>query len=322
MTSPGNSLSSQTDIPAFFIMGPTASGKSSLAFYLAQKFNGEIISADSMQIYRGLDIGTAKPSAAELATVPHHLLSIFDFNQRVDVFTFIELAKAALKDIRRRGKIPIVAGGTGMYLHTLLYGIDDLPGNREIREQLDREYDHEAGFIALKELMRQRDPVAFELWQMNRRKLIRALEVLSLTGKSITELQTGKCKTLKIPAISWSLSRDRDELKKLIATRTEQMLAGGWIEEAELAIKHGLLDSPTARQALGYRIIAEYLAGSINYKVMKERITTATWQLARRQITWFKNQHPEAEIINMPVEYCQLEQKFINDLSAYGINTL
>lgn len=314
MTSPVHNIS---DVPLLVIMGPTASGKSAMALHLAQTFNGEIISADSMQIYRGLDIGTAKPLPNELAAVPHHLISVFDFNQRVDVYTFVELAVAAINDIRQRGKLPVIAGGTGMYLHALLYGIDELPGDRILRGQLDQEYDNDAGFAALKELMCRRDPAAFALWQSNRRKLIRALEVLELTGQSITTLHSGKNKTLKYPVTAWKLERDRDDLKAIIAKRAKIMLASGWIEEAEAAISNGLLQSPTARQAIGYRLIAEYLNGGINYSALEERITTVTWQFARRQITWFKHQHPEAETVKLPAEYKLLEEKLYGSMDWY-----
>ena len=123
------------------IMGPTASGKSSLALKAAKLFNGEIVSADSMQLYRGLEIGTAQPTAEERKSVPHHLVGIWDIDQRADVFTFQALADEAIRDIQSRGKLPIIAGGTGLYLKNLLYGLDDMPGNRDVRKELDELYD-------------------------------------------------------------------------------------------------------------------------------------------------------------------------------------
>jgi len=296
------------------IMGPTASGKSSLALKLAADFNGEIISADSMQIYKGLDIGTAKPSLQELREIPHHLINLYDIEQKLDVYRFVELAEAAIKEIHSRGKLPIIAGGTGFYIHALLYGLDTLPGDPKLRSGLDAEYDNPAGYEKLKELMRVKDSADFERWHMHRRKLIRALEVFTLTGKSITELQTLNKPELRFPVISWNLCREREELKRRIAERTRIMLEAGWIEEAETAIKAGILKTPTAHQVLGYKVIGEYLDKKIDYETMRKRIITSTWQLARRQITWFKKQHPEAANIRMPEEYVVLKKRFSSSL--------
>ncbi len=282
------------DKPVLIITGPTASGKSELALRIAAESNGEIISADSMQLYRGLDIGTAKPSAAEQRQVPHHLIDLFGFEQRMDVYSWMELAEAAIRDIHSRGRLPIVAGGTGMYIKALLYGIDPLPGDRELRDELDRLYDNPEGHEKLKELMRREVPDDFERWQQHRRKLIRALEVYRLTGKSITQLQTLNAPKLRFNSTTWNLTRDREELKQRIAMRTGLMLENGWIEEARQALDKGLLQSPTAWQAIGYADIGKYLAGEIDYQTMRDNIITGTWQYARRQITWFKHQHPEA----------------------------
>lgn len=300
------------------IMGPTASGKSNLALKIARDFNGEIISADSMQIYRGLDIGTAKPTSEEKSAIPHHLIDLFDFNSRIDVYTFIKLAEAAIAAIHARGRLPIIAGGTGMYIHALLYGIDPLPGDSALRSRLDRLYDNPEGFENLKTLMRVKDPVDFERWHMHNRKLIRALEVFELTGKSITELQTLNKPQLRYPVMAWNLSWDREVLRRRIEHRTSQMLTAGWIDETAAALENGLLESATAHQALGYRIIREYLAGRLSYDAMQANIITATWQLARRQMTWFRHQHPEAVTVAMPASYSFIAaqlQKFLAETS-------
>ncbi len=291
-------------------MGPTASGKTSLALKLASDFNGEIISADSMQIYKGLDIGTAKPTVQELKKIPHHLINLYDIEQKLDVYRFVELAEKAINEIHSRGNLPIITGGTGFYIRALLYGLDTLPGDAKLRAELDAEYDNPAAYEKLKELMQTKDPADFERWHMHRRKLIRALEVFTLTGKSITELQTLNKPKLRYPVISWNLCWDREELKQRIAERTQIMLDAGWVEEAETAIAAGILNTPTAHQVLGYKIIGEYLDKKINYETMRERIITNTWQLARRQITWFKKQHPEAENIQMPMNYELLKKQF------------
>ena len=279
------------------IMGPTASGKSALALEWAQERGGEIVSIDSMQIYRGLEIGTAQPTATERKLVPHHLVGIRDIRERVDVFSFCKLADAAIEDISGRGKVPILAGGTGLYLRTLLYGMDDLPGDRELRRELDDLYDSADGEAALHERMRELDPRALEKFSNCRRRLIRALEVRLLTGKSILDLQGEAPRRLRYDAEAWRIDMDAEKLKKRIADRAEIMLASGWIDEAEAALSQGLLETPTAHQALGYGIIGEYLAGKFSRGELAPRIATATWQFARRQRTWFRHQHPEARVL-------------------------
>ncbi len=291
-------------------MGPTASGKSSLALKAAQLYGGEIVSADSMQLYRGLEIGTAQPTMEERASVPHHLVGIWDINVRADVFTFQNLADTAISDIRRRGKLAIVAGGTGLYLKNLLYGLDDMPGDRELRKELDQEYDYPEKEDALREKMAQLDPEALEKFRLCRRRLIRALEVKLLTGKSILELQTQCTPQLRYPNImAIKLEVPPEELAEKIAIRTQKMLDDGWINEARRAIENGLLQTPTAHQALGYKIIAEYLEGNISSEKLCEKLCAATRQYARRQRTWFRHQHPEA--VAMTVDEAE---KFISGL--------
>ena len=279
------------------VMGPTASGKSELALELARRLDGEIVSADSMQLYRGLAIGTAQPTAEERARVPHHLVGILDLSERADVVDFVARAERAVADIERRGKVPVIVGGTGYYLKALLYGLDDLPADPALRSELDRRYDSEAGGEELRERMAAEDPAALARYGSCRRKLIRALEVRLLTGRSIVELQQGK-RPLKRPVQAWKLEVAPAALRERIALRTRRMLDSGWIEEAERAIAAGLLSSPTAHQALGYAVIGEYLRGAIPATEMERRIVDRTCQFARRQRTWFRHQHPEA----VPIE--------------------
>ena len=283
------------------VMGPTASGKSALALELAERIGGEIVSIDSMQLYRNLEIGTAQPTAEEKERVPHHLVGCFDFQQRVDLFQFQKMADAAIADIISRGKIPVLAGGTGMYLKGLLYGVDDLPADRELRDKLDAMYDNDAAMPLLLERMEKLDPLACSRWNQCRRRLIRALEVKLITGKSILELQQNPGDTLRYNVRAFKLETPTEILKERIRRRTVQMLETGWIHEAEKAIADGLFSSPTAHQVLGYKLIAQHLAGEFDHAELIDSIATATWQLARRQRTWFRHQHPEAETVNMPV---------------------
>ena len=276
-------------------MGPTASGKSSLALEAARIHGGEIVSADSMQLYRGLEIGTAQPTQEELNEIAHHLVGIWDINVRSDVFTFQNLADNAIADITGRGKTAIVAGGTGLYLKNLLYGLDDMPGDRQLRAKLDADYDAPEKEDSLKEKMAELDPDALEKFKLCRRRLIRALEVKLLTGKSILELQQQSKPELRYKNIcAIKLEVSPEELAEKIAVRARIMLENGWIDEAQKAINAGLLNTPTAHQALGYKIIAEFLNGNITYDKLYEKLCAATRQYARRQRTWFRHQHPEA----------------------------
>lgn len=280
------------------IMGPTASGKSKLALETARKINGEIVSFDSMQIYRGLETGTAQPTPEERAAVPHHLVGIYDIEQRIDVYTFTELAEKCVADILKRGKVPVLAGGTGMYLKSFLYGMDDMPGDRTLRAELDALYDAPEKEATLHARMAELDPEVLEKWRDCRRRLIRALEVRLISGKSILELQKNQPRKLREGVKAFKLELPPEELRVKIAARTDVMLANGWVEEARKAIDRGLLETPTAHQALGYKIIDLYLKGEITFDEMKTRLVTATCQYARRQRTWFRHQHPEAEIIS------------------------
>lgn len=279
------------------IMGPTASGKSALALKWAKERGGEIVSIDSMQVYRGLEIGTAQPTPEERSSVPHHLVGFMDIYERVEVFSFCERADAAIADIAARGKLPILAGGTGLYLRSLLYGLDDLPNDPELRAKLDAEYDSPEGEAALHARMRELDPAALEKFANCRRRLIRALEVRLITGKSLLELQGLMQPKLRYDVEAWLLDPATEVLKEKIARRAHLMLETGWIDEAMRALDAGLLATPTAYQALGYRLIAEHLKGAFDRDELEKRIVTATWQFARRQRTWFRHQHPEARVL-------------------------
>lgn len=294
-------------------MAPTASGKSELALNICEHVQGEVVTADSMQVYKGLDIGTAKPTIEEQHRIPHHLIDVLDISEPLDVYRYVALAEQALKDIQGRGRIPVLAGGTGMYIRALLYGLDPLPADLELRRELDRLYDHKDGFEKLKERMEKEDPVDFEKWREHPRKLIRALEVFILTGKPITELQKiwKANQKLRFPAKVFYLKWDRRVLRERIEARTTVMLDEGWIEETRRMIERGLLESPTAHQALGYKLIARYISGELSRETLETLIATATWQLARRQITWFEKQHPEATTVDMPMSYDTFLDQFM-----------
>ena len=288
------------------IMGATASGKSALALELARRNQGEIISADSMQIYRELDKGTAKPTSDELAEIPHHLVNILNMRERSDVFSMISRMELAADEIRSRRKLPVIAGGTGLYLRAFLYGMDDMPADTELRKKLDDQFDSPSGHEALKAIMIRECPTDYERWKEHPRKLIRAREVFLLCGKEMTALQKAwKERPPRADAVSFLLVWDREELNRRIFLRCGEMLENGWIEETERLMSQGLFETPTAWQALGYSIIREYLLGNVKRSELCEKISIATRQFAKRQMTWFNGQHPEAVRIPMP---CSMDQ--------------
>ncbi len=285
------------------IGGPTASGKSALALDIARKYNGEIVNCDSMQLYKGLDIGTAKPTAAERAEIPHHLLDVYEITERSDVYKFRQTALDCINDILNRQKLPVLVGGSGFYLKALTQGLDDLPGDVELRKKLDERYDGDENFAELRKVMSSKDPAALEKFYNHQRKLIRALEVFELTGKSILELQKSTPEPFPFKYRFITLLPEREILKNKIRRRAEIMLEHGWLEEARKALDAGLLNTPTAHQALGYDEIGKFLNGNSTKEQLIERISTKTWQFARRQYTWFRHQHPESVIISDASEF-------------------
>ena len=204
-----------------------------------------------------------------------------------------------MENIRKRGALPVVAGGTGLYLRALLYGLDPLPSSEKLRRELDEKYDNDEHFSELVSIMEKDAPHDAAAFSQHRRKLIRAYEVFLLTGKEMTFLQQAWKRSARKDARSFVLVWENSFLKERIALRCRQMLENGWIEEAESFIRKGLLDSPTAWQVLGYRQIGQYLAGELKKEELFEKISIATWQYARRQNTWFRTQHPEAVRISM-----------------------
>ena len=279
------------DTPLIVYIGCTASGKSAAALREAERLGGEIISCDSMQFYKDLPIGTAQPTMEERAMVPHHLVGTLELDQRMTVTDYCRLAEKTVAEVRSRGNVPFLCGGTGLYVNSFICGMDDLPADVDLRKQLDEKYDSVSGEPALFDEMRRLDPAALEKWQNCRRKLIRALEVRLISGKSILSFQSGQ-NDRRFPCKVRLIERESDCLKERIRQRAGLMLQSGWIEEAEAAIAKGLLATPTAHQALGYKIIAEYLNGSFDRSTLLDKLATATWQYARRQRTWFRHQAP------------------------------
>ena len=271
--------------PVIFIVGPTGSGKSRLALTLARKLKAEIISADSMQIYRGMDIGTAKPTRKEQKIVPHHLLSKITSRSECSVFKYQNLALKALQKIIRRRHLPIVVGGSGLYIKALIDGLSPLPGKqvqyRKKLEQIDA--------FELYERLKKLDPViAAKIHFHNKKRIIRALEIIETSKSSQAYLnkETSGLRKYGMKSVVFGLNRDRKELYERIEKRVDQMFDAGWIHEVKRLRKTGL--SKTARYAIGYKEILEYLEGDRSEKEVKSEIKKRTRHLAKKQMTWFR----------------------------------
>jgi tRNA dimethylallyltransferase len=275
--------------PPIFIAGSTAVGKSEIALLLAEKIGGEIISADSMQVYRGLDIGTAKPSPTERARVPHHLIDICDLTENFDAAQFIRLAQKAVAEIQSRNKTPIFCGGTGLYFKAFLSGLGEAPAtNPELRAELEA-----ASFESLLRELRERDPAAYEkIDKQNPRRVIRAVEVIRLTGKKNFEQRAewkSEARTQKSEKF-FAFSRQAGDLHARISARVDAMFARGLVDETRELLTRGLEQNKTAMQAIGYRQVVEHLRGERPLAETIELVKSRTRQFAKRQLTWFRRQ--------------------------------
>lgn len=282
--------SSISDSRCLFLAGPTAVGKSEIALLLAEKIGGEIISVDSMQVYRGLDIGTAKPSPEERARVPHHLIDVMDITEPFDAAQFVQLANRAAGEIQSRGKVPIFCGGTGLYLKALLEGLGEAPpADEKLRAELET--------TSLPDLLRElaeRDPLTFEkIDQKNPRRVIRAIEVIRLTNRPFSAQRSNWSHGSRITdhgIALFAFSRPPEDLRRRIDTRVDVMFTRGLVEETRQLLDRGLAQNKTAMQALGYRQVVEHLRGERSLPETIELVKTKTRQFAKRQMTWFKRQ--------------------------------
>ena len=280
------------------VAGPTASGKTALGIALAQKLDGEIVSADSMQIYRGMDIGTAKATPEERAAVPHHMLDLLEPGENYSVSRYVEDAAAVCEELFRRGKQPVVVGGTGLYIDALLAGRQFAgaePENRALRTRLSEQYDILGGERMLERLRKVDPDRAASLSVTDRRRIIRALEVYTLTGRSITEHdEESRRQPPAFDAVYTVLSyADREKLYARIEKRVDFMCENGLFEETGKLLEMGIPDESTCMQAIGYRQAAQALRGEISREEAVALIKQATRRYAKRQLTWFRR-HEEA----------------------------
>ncbi len=278
-------------IPLLVICGPTASGKTGWALQLAEHFPLEIISADSRQVYRQMDIGTAKATAEEQALVKHHLIDLIDPDQKFSVAAFVGLARPLIQDIHQRGKLACVVGGTGLYIRALVSGLAPLPNSvPEVRSRLHRQAEQQ-GKEALYRQLQQVDPVAAEhIHPHNLVRVVRALEVFQLSGKPISEFQA-EHQFAERPYRTLQMAWDhpRELLYQRIEQRTEEMLANGLIEETRaLSERYGF--ALKSLQTLGYREVLKYQKGEYDHEKMLRDIQLYTRHYSKRQLTWFRKQ--------------------------------
>ena len=278
--------------PAVFLMGPTASGKTALAVSLVERFPLEIISVDSALVYRGMDIGTAKPDAATLARAPHHLLDIRDPTETYSAAAFCDDARRLMADIVARGKVPLLVGGTMLYFRALLQGLDDLPrADAALRKKLEVEA-AARGWPALHAELATVDPVtAARLAPNDSQRVGRALEIFRLTGKPMSALLERVQSALPYRVLQLALiPSERAVLHQRIAARFDAMLAEGLIDEVKLLRQtYALNPDLPAMRAVGYRQAWAYLDGEIDLKELREQGIAATRQLAKRQLTWLRS---------------------------------
>ncbi|GAA2004580.1 tRNA (adenosine(37)-N6)-dimethylallyltransferase MiaA [Brevibacterium samyangense] len=272
--------------PVVNVVGATATGKSDLAVALAEHLGGEIINADAMQFYRGMDIGTAKLPPAERHGIPHHLLDVLDVREEASVVRFQAAARAHIARIVRAGRVPILVGGSGLYVRAATDRMEFPGTDPELRARLEAEIAAHGGH-ALHARLAGLDPAAAAKIEIaDHRRIVRALEVIELTGKPFTAVLPEY--THAMPTVQIGLVEDRAVLRARLADRIHRMWEAGWVDEVRALLDHGLREGRTARHAIGYAEIVQYLDGDLPRKDALERTVVRTRQFAKRQETWFR----------------------------------
>ena len=273
------------------IVGPTASGKTALSIELAKKINGEIVSCDSMQIYKDMNIGSAKPTIDEMQGIKHYLIDIVEPTERFSVAEYKKRAEQAIEEILKKGKTPIVIGGTGLYANSLIYGIEynEIEFDEKFRNDLMKKAETEEGLQLLYQEAKKIDPIAVEKISNNdKKRIIRILEIFHSTGKTKTQQEIeSRMNSIKYDYKVFAINIERPILYERINKRVDIMIEQGLIKEVQDIIAK-YKDFPTAMQAIGYKEIVEYLNGKITKEEAIEKIKQESRRYAKRQITWFK----------------------------------
>lgn len=273
------------------LCGPTAAGKTAAALKLSEHFDLEVVSADSRQVYRLMDIGTAKPSAEERSRVPHHLLDVVWPDERFDAARFAGMAASAIDGILARGRLPLLVGGTGLYIRALTEGLAEIPGaDPLVRRRLDEQMMVE-GSTAMHRRLADVDPVAAARLHPNDRvRIVRAIEVFELTGRPLSAWQrTHGFRERRYRLLKIALAPPRDELYRCINIRAKVMLDGGLVEETESLLSAGYDSSLKAMQTIGYREALRLIAGKVSHEEALAELQQATRRYAKRQLTWFRS---------------------------------
>ena len=288
-------------IRVYAVVGPTAVGKSAYAVELARTLGGEIVSGDSMQLYRGMDVGTAKTPPEERKGVPHHLLDVADITEPFSAGRFLALAADAIREIHGRGKTPIVCGGTGLYVELLLTGrkLSESRADPDLRAELFRFAD-ERGAQALHDRLRELDPVSADgIHPNNVKRVVRAIEICMTSGltKSEADRRSGEGANPFLPHVVRLTCADRETLYRRIEKRVDEMFANGLEAEVRALCERGLRETPTASQAIGYKEFYPYFDGLCPLEAVKEAICRNTRRYAKRQETWFSHMDVQETVV-------------------------
>ena len=287
--------------PLIIIAGPTAVGKTALSVALAKRIGGEVISADSMQVYRGMDIGTAKVTEEETCGVPHHMIDVLDPKEPFNVMTFRSMVKDWIRDVSARGRVPVLVGGTGFYIQSVLYDVqfEEDASSEELRRTLEQEAALQ-GAERMHERLKALDPEAAETIHPNNiKRVVRALEYSLSTGRKISDHnREQRQRSSPYRFLFYVLTMDRAALYRRIDLRVDQMMEQGLLEEVKRLRDEGVTSDMVSMQGLGYRQIFDYLEGIATLEEAVERIKKETRHFAKRQLTWFRRE-PEARWINV-----------------------
>ena len=306
------------------ITGPTASGKTALAVELAKRHNGEVVSADSMQIYRRMDIGTAKPTETEKQGVPHHMLDVAEPEEDFSVAWYVEMAAACVEDVFSRGKLPILAGGTGLYIDSLLSGrtFAAFDGSSPIRGELEERYAREGGQALLDELAGVDPETAARLHPNDGKRIVRALEVWLTTGKTITRHnEETRALPPRYDALTLTLDfRRREDMWERIDRRVDRMMADGLEEEVRALLDSGVSRRCTAMQAIGYKELVPAVSGELTAAEAAAQIKLRSRQYAKRQRTWFRrNLEAKRLLWSAAPNFTEVLQRSTAYLEEFGI---